>query len=110
MGVIEMYGYKFLKDELCTARNVDLGGFLIEIDSERFYTDDDGYVRDQRDKKFKVDRVQNRYYMNSGGEYSSGNAIDYFAHIIGLGFIKAVEVLLAYVNSKKNRGEVNDVW
>lgn len=96
-----MVGYKFSKEELNRARSVDLGALLLELDSGRFYTDSCGYIRDYTNEKFKVDRDKNKYYMNTEMAYSAGNTIEYFAFIVELGFVKAVEMLLAYVSSKK---------
>jgi len=90
-------GYKFSKEQVNIARNVDLGAFLLFIDPDRYYTDKNGYVRDKQFPKFKVDKKKkNQYYMNDDGERKSGNSIDYFEQFVG--FVKAVDCLLAFAN------------
>lgn len=96
-------GYKFSKEQLNKARNVDLGEYLMFIDPDRFYMDEQGYVRDKQRPKFKVDRKRNKYFMNTDCKDAIGNPIEYFDRIVGLGFIKAVDTLLAYAYGTAKR-------
>jgi len=96
-------GYKFSKEQLNQARNVDLGEYLIFIDPYRYYEDEQGYVRDRQRPKFKVDRKRNKYFMNTDCKDAIGNPIEYFDRIVGLGFIKAVDTLLAYAYGTAKR-------
>ncbi len=95
-------GYRFSKEQLNTARNVDLGAFLLFVDPDRYYTDKNGYVRDKQFPKFKVDKKKkNQYYMNDDVEKSMGNSIDYFEQHVG--FVKAVDCLLAFAKGTASK-------
>lgn len=102
-------GYKFSKEELNKARNVDLGKYLMDIDPDRYYEDENGYVKDKQREKFKIDRKRNKYFMNTDCKDAIGNPIEYFDKIVGLGFVKAVEALLAYANGVVKRMPVRQM-
>lgn len=100
-------GYRFSKEQLNTARNVDLGAFLLFIDPDRYYTDKNGYVRDKQFPKFKVDKKKkNQYYMNDDVEKKFGNSIDYFEQFVG--FVKAVDCLLAFANGTASKMSIKE--
>lgn len=88
---------KFSKEQLDKAREASLADYLLQ-DSNRFYEDEHGYIRDKQRPKFKVDRKRNKYFMNQDMEHAIGNPIEYVDHIMGYGFVRAIETLLAYVN------------
>ena len=90
--------YKFSKEQLNKAREVDLGKYLMDTDSNRFYEDENGYIRDKQKEKFKVDRRRNKYFMNQECKDAIGNPIEYLDKIVGMGFVKAVETLIAYAD------------
>ena len=99
-------GYKFSKEQLDKARDVDLGAYLMQTDPDRFYKDEHGYIRDLQREKFKVDTKRNKYFMNQNVENAIGNPIEYLDKIVGMGFVRAVETLLAFENSNsKKRSE-----
>ncbi len=96
-------GYKFSKEQLNKAREVSLADYLLQ-DSNRFYEDEQGYIRDKQRPKFKVDRKRNKYFLNvEGSEHGIGNPIEYVDHIMGYGFVRAVEELLNFVNGRKKQ-------
>lgn len=95
-------GYKFSKEQLDKARETSLADYLLQ-DSNRFYEDEQGYIRDKQRPKFKVDRKRNKYFMNQDMEYAIGNPIEYVDHIMDYGFVRAVEELLNFVNDVKKQ-------
>lgn len=103
--------YKFSKEQLNKAREVDLGKYLMDTDPNRFYEDEQGYIRDKQRPKFKVDRKRNKYFLNvEGSEHGIGNPIEYVDHIMGYGFVRAVETLLAYVNGSVKKMPAKEVY
>lgn len=102
-------GYKFSKEQLDKARNIDLGKYLMDVDPDRYYEDENGYVRDKQREKFKIDRKRNKYFMNTECKNAIGNPIEYFDKIVGLGFVKAVETLLEYANGVVKRMPVRQM-
>ncbi len=96
-------GYKFSKEQLNQAREASLADYLLQ-DSDRFYEDERGFIRDKQRPKFKVDRKRNKYFLNvEGSEFSVGNPIEYVDHIMGFGFVKAVDELLDFVHGVKKQ-------
>ncbi len=96
-------GYKFSKEQLNQAREASLADYLLQ-DSDRFYEDERGFVRDKQRPKFKVDKKRNKYFLNvEGSEHAIGNPIEYVDHIMGFGFVKAVDELLDFVHGVKKQ-------
>lgn len=101
--------YKFSKEQLNKARNVDLGKYLMDTDPNRFYEDENGYTKDKQKEKFKVDRGRNKYFMNQECKDAIGNPIEYLDKIVGMGFVKAVETLLAYADGNVTKMPVREL-
>lgn len=88
--------YKFTKDELSVARNVNLGEFVMTVfaDKNRFYEDPYGYIR-EKGTTMKIDKSRNKYFLNDDSKNSAGNPIEYLK-MLGFDFVTSVTILLQY--------------
>ncbi len=88
--------YKFTKDELSVARNVNLAEFVMTIfaDENRFYEDVYGYIR-EKGTNLKIDKSRNKYFLNDDSKNSVGNPIEYLK-MLGFDFVTSVTILLQY--------------